>query len=507
MRRDHTAFETWRRHAPGLGLRDVQVASGDEGAVTPRGTRYWSSGSIPLIAPELLGDIIASASDLAVVVSEDGAVLSVLANAGQRALQRLSTWEGSDLRDHLTPESLQKFEAQLEAVRAGRGAGVAVELNHSDPALAEFPIRYTFHRIGPDGAILMLGRDLRPIAEMQQQLIKAQMALERDYETQREYDTRYRVLMDRTQDAMVFVSVASGRITDANPAACQLLGGTRDEVVGAAFAAEFDGRRRGEVMESLTSLALDDAPGHVELTARRSRRAVRVSPMMFRAAGERLMLWRLEDSTAREPVTDELQQNLSAFYREGVDAIVFTDADGAIKAANTAFLNLTDAAHASTVKGRSLADFLARGGVDLKVLTENASRAGQMRMYATRLRSAVGTEVPVEVSATYLNDPAHPAIVMVLRDCSRAEAMRSPGMAVSDDAVRSVMELVGSATLKDIVAETTDVVEKMCIETAVELTRNNRVAAAEMLGLSRQSLYVKLRKYGLLHRGGAPEEE
>ena len=32
----------------------------------------------------------------------------------------------------------------------------------------------------------------------------------------------------------------------------------------------------------------------------------------------------------------------------------------------------------------------------------------------------------------------------------------------------------------------------MCIETAVELTRNNRVAAAEMLGLSRQSLYVKL---------------
>jgi DNA-binding NtrC family response regulator len=52
------------------------------------------------------------------------------------------------------------------------------------------------------------------------------------------------------------------------------------------------------------------------------------------------------------------------------------------------------------------------------------------------------------------------------------------------------------------VAETTDVVEKMCIETAVELTRNNRVAAAEMLGLSRQSLYVKLRKYGLVGNEG-----
>ena len=36
---------------------------------------------------------------------------------------------------------------------------------------------------------------------------------------------------------------------------------------------------------------------------------------------------------------------------------------------------------------------------------------------------------------------------------------------------RNVMELVGSASLKEIVAETTDVVEKMCIETAVNLTK------------------------------------
>jgi len=75
-----------------------------------------------------------------------------------------------------------------------------------------------------------------------------------------------------------------------------------------------------------------------------------------------------------------------------------------------------------------------------------------------------------------------------------------PVPGVSDEAMHNVMDLVGSAPLKDIVAATTDVVEKMCIETAVELTDNNRVAAAEMLGLSRQSLYVKLRKYGLLHK-------
>jgi len=51
--------------------------------------------------------------------------------------------------------------------------------------------------------------------------------------------------------------------------------------------------------------------------------------------------------------------------------------------------------------------------------------------------------------------------------------------------------------LKDIVGQTTDLIEQMCIEAALQLTRDNRAAAAEMLGLSRQSLYVKLRRYGL----------
>jgi DNA-binding NtrC family response regulator len=45
--------------------------------------------------------------------------------------------------------------------------------------------------------------------------------------------------------------------------------------------------------------------------------------------------------------------------------------------------------------------------------------------------------------------------------------------------------------------ETTDLIEELCIKAALDLSRGNRVAASEMLGLSRQSLYIKLRKFGL----------
>jgi DNA-binding NtrC family response regulator len=120
------------------------------------------------------------------------------------------------------------------------------------------------------------------------------------------------------------------------------------------------------------------------------------------------------------------------------------------------------------------------------------------------LEGAFGAQLSVEMSATHLAIAGNNGFAFVIRDTSRMEVVREPigampGQApMSDDAMRNVMDLVGSAPLKDIVSATTDVVEKMCIETAVELTDNNRVAAAEMLGLSRQSLYVKLRKYGLL---------
>ena len=49
--------------------------------------------------------------------------------------------------------------------------------------------------------------------------------------------------------------------------------------------------------------------------------------------------------------------------------------------------------------------------------------------------------------------------------------------------------------------QTTDLIEQLCIEAALKLTNDNRASAAEMLGLSRQSLYVKLRRFGMADGG------
>lgn len=464
------------------------------------GSSFWSSGSVPLIDAEVLSSIITVASDIALVVSSDGEILSVMINPNETSFGKLNHWEGRPLTDFLTRESCPKVEAVMQIMKNGEIPSRSLELNHSDNAVWEFPIRYSFHPFGSDGSFLMLGRDLRPIAETQQQLVQAQMSLEQGYEARREFDARYRLLLRSVRDCIVFISVKDGKIKDLNDPAATLLQSTREDLIGSSFAKEFRDKRPEEFTEALINASMSENGAGLEVQSRRGRQRVMISPQVFRAAGERILICRLttaEDSTAR---FDNLSNNLASVFEKGSDAIIFTSATGIIESCNDAFLDLVDAAHAADIRGRSFADFLGRGQIDMSVLVENARRTGQMRMYSTKLLNEFGAKTPVEMAVTFFEDRNEPTLGFIIRDISRVDAMRKAPLQTSEESSRNVMELVGSATLKEIVSETTDVVEKMCIETAVSLTRNNRVAAAEMLGLSRQSLYVKLRKYGLLSK-------
>lgn len=473
------------------------------------GASSWSGGAALSQGRDFLASLISAATDIAVIVSDEGKVLSLLIGARETGFGNLSHWEGRSINEFLTRESIPKFESVLEDFRAGEVSSKAVELNHTDNAVWEFPVRYTFHALGEiDGkpALVMLGRDLRPIAETQQQLVQAQMSLEQGYEARREFDARYRLLLRTVRDPVVFVSVADGKVKDLNEPAAALLGTTREDLIGSDFAREFRDRRREEFIEGLVNTSISDNAGAFDVVTKRNRHAVAITPNVFRAAGERVLICRLESEQQAAVRHDDLSLNLGLLFEKGADAMVFTSASGVIQTCNDSFLDMVDAAHLSDVKGRSLGDYLGRGQIDMSVLIENARRSGQMRLYSTRILNEFGAKTAVEMSVTWLNDRSEPELGFVIRDASRVDAIRTPQMQGHEDSARNVMELVGSASLKDIVSETTDVVEKMCIETAVNLTRNNRVAAAEMLGLSRQSLYVKLRKYGLLHKDYVPED-
>ncbi|MCL4119343.1 UNVERIFIED_CONTAM: hypothetical protein GTU68_030700 [Idotea baltica] len=436
------------------------------------------------------------------MVTHSGSVEGISVNPECAGLGCLDHWVGREFHDFLTIESREKYAERSKAMLNDPDmVPRSMQLNHVDNAVWEFPIRYTLHRVNARDSLLLLGRDMQPIAEIQQRLVAEQTARERDLQKIRSSETFFRVTLDASETPLLLVEPESGRIRDLNSAAATLLGSKVDTLSGGSFAQAFEGRSKSDLMESLRAAASAEEMKVLELVARRSGRQLTAFAQYFRAAGELHLLCRLALVDDTDPASPEVTQSLAALFAEASDAIVFLDSKGLIRDANEAFLILTDAAQIRDVKAKSIGEFLARGSVDLKLIVDTAMKKGRLRNYATQILSAVGTRANVDVSAVRLRRRGGDlGFGLIIRDVTPREVVETEAASsvMSEEAMRNVMDLVGTASLKTLVSATSDVVEKMCIETAVKLTGNNRVAASEMLGLSRQSLYVKLRKHGLL---------
>ena len=129
-----------------------------------RETDFWIGAEDPKIAPEHVNQIVATASDLAIVIAMDGTIETVIINPLNQTLGRLDHWINRSMSDFLSDDSQDRFETILNEFRSGQFTfAKSVEINHFDNANWDFPIRYTFHATGHDGTILMLGRDLRRV--------------------------------------------------------------------------------------------------------------------------------------------------------------------------------------------------------------------------------------------------------------------------------------------------------------------------------------------------------
>ncbi len=183
--------------------------------------------------------------------------------------------------------------------------------------------------------------------------------------------------------------------------------------------------------------------------------------------------------------------------------LLVTDRQGSVVAANAELVSLVGATSLAQLQGQAMERWLSRGSVDWGVLQTNIRQTGSVRGFATELRTMAGTQVAVEISALTLTGP-QALYGFFVRDVGRQRLPEAPiesGMAGSG---AQLAQLVGRMPMKDIVGETSDMIERMCIQAALQLTHNNRASAAEMLGLSRQSLYVKLRRYDM---AGSSEAE
>ena len=174
-----------------------------------------------------------------------------------------------------------------------------------------------------------------------------------------------------------------------------------------------------------------------------------------------------------------------------------TDPEGRIAAANKAFLDLCSIATELQIINQPVDRWLGRPGVDANLLIRNLRNRPEVRHFATTVFPEFGEPVEVELSAVSALESDQPCFGFIIRRQISSSRSTDDSDSELPRSLKEMTELVGRVPLKDLVRETTDIIERMCIEAALKMTDDSRASAAEMLGLSRQSLYVKLHRYGI----------
>ncbi len=384
------------------------------------------------------------------------------------------------------------------------------QLTQRFPSGRELAMEYTTVRLGGRAGVIAIGRSLHAVAEMQSRLVAAQQAMERDYWKLREVETRYRLLFNASNDAVVLVRAGDLCIVEANPAAIAALGLPQQRpggVAGRPFVLEVAPEDREPFRATLLRASEHGtAPGLlVHLGQDRQSWLLRVS-LMKSEPGAVFLLQLSPAGTPQSLPAGVDALSIEDLIARGPDGFVVLDEDGTIRRANEAFVAMVEAGSEAALVGERLDRWLGRPGADLTVLLASIRRHGTVKLFSTTLRGDLGTDTEVEISAgsSSRNEPRY--IGVLLRDVGRRLSARSVD-ARFDAGLGAFAAKIGKTTLPNLVKDAVGVVERHYLDAALKLTVGNRTAAAELLGLSRQSLYAKLSRYGLDRDPATPADQ
>jgi transcriptional regulator PpsR len=451
------------------------------------------------------GDLIAAVADITLVVDKKGIIRDVAFGSDELAKDLRADWLNMAWEKTVTVESRPKVKAMLEDALA------AVEprwrqVNH--PALRgpDVPVLYRASQVGEDGRVIVLGRDLRAMENLQQRLMEVEQSMEREYSRVRHAETRYRLLFQIASEAVLIVDAGSRRVVEANPAAVRLLDTSGRRVIGREFPSGFDSAGERAVEGLLAAVSSTGRGEEVRATLQSSDQTYFISASLFRQDDSSHFLIRIRPTNGETPSAEPVAERsrLLEVLESSPDGLVVTTPDGEILTANRAFLDIAQLATVEQARGQPLDRWLGRPGVDVRVLIGNLRQHGSVRLFATTLRGELGTSSDVEISAVHVANGEPPCLGFTVRNMVKRSTTESRGGRELPRSAEELTELIGRVPLKDLVRETTDVIERLCIEAALQITGDNRATAAEMLGLSRQSLYAKLRRHGL---GDLTDEE
>jgi transcriptional regulator PpsR len=331
---------------------------------------------------------------------------------------------------------------------------------------------------------------------MQQRLVAAQQTMEREYAQLRQAETRYRLLFQITGEAVLILDASSNRIVESNRTACTLLDLSSQQLAGRCLRDLFD----AEDQQKIQTLLAGDKTGcpDDEITVRLAGTKIDVILTAFWIQQHKgHVLVRLTPTSANASAWLKSRSSVFEVVDKLPDGFVVTDPDRRILTANAAFIDMTQLAIEAQVCGERIDRWVGRHAIDMAVIGNTLKERGEVQNFSTVVRGEYGVSTEVEITAVSVFADKHPCIGMTLRPLRRRPQTASSHRQTTPEAVQQMAKLVGQVSMSELVQESTEMIERLCIEAALQRTGDNRAAAADLLGLSRQGLYMKLHRYRL----------
>ncbi len=161
-------------------------------------------------------------------------------------------WVGRRWEDTVGDMGGDKVRRMINEAKA-HGVSPFRQVTQVLPNGTEVPIEYTTVKLGPRGGLMAVGKSLRVVAELQARLVSTQQKLERDYWKLRDFENRYKHLLDVSDDPVLVLNASTLRVIEANPAAQQLLGMAdkrKDDLTNRDISADLPAQERSALQAS-----------------------------------------------------------------------------------------------------------------------------------------------------------------------------------------------------------------------------------------------------------------
>jgi transcriptional regulator with PAS, ATPase and Fis domain len=225
-----------------------------------------------------------------------------------------------------------------------------------------------------------------------------------------------------------------------------------------------------------------------------------LSATPFRADDTMLLLVR---ARAVEPANDALMSTgrLADFVEKTPDAVVITDSAGRVLMANPSFAAMAKADNEASTLGRPLAELLGDPQQTLQVILSEARHQGVAARRLAVLGHDESSRVEAEISAALLAEGDQECLGLTLRRAGTANLDLPPQVGALAAAIDTLATQVGLVTLPELLQEASDLAERHLIEAALKRSGSDRLQAAQLLGISPESLWLRMRHHRL---GGKP---